>query len=208
LSLGITFPGRFQHFSVTFYAFPTFPYNINRISSVASKDSTAEFIQLLTSNQSRLFAYLLSLLGNRQQAEDVMQETNMILWRKASQFQLGTNFNAWMFKIAYYQVLDHRRKRNKQALFIQNDEFLAELADTAATTSDIMDRQQDALRLCLDKLPERQRDIVRRRYSDGESIKSVAQQIGVAASAVKQTLFRARVSLIDCVHHRLKEQII
>ena len=42
-----------------------------------------EFVQLLTSNQSRLYAYVLSLLGDRTQAEDVMQETNAVLWRKA-----------------------------------------------------------------------------------------------------------------------------
>ena len=48
-------------------------------------ETSAEFIQLLTSNQSRLFAYTLSMLGDRQQAHDVMQETNMILWRKADQ---------------------------------------------------------------------------------------------------------------------------
>ena len=174
---------------------------------MASKDPTVEFIQLLTTNQSRLFAYVVSLLGNRQQAEDVMQETNMVLWRKANQFRLGTNFSAWMLKVAYYQVLDHRRKRNKRALFIQNDKFLAELSEAASSSTYLIERQQDALHKCLNKLPERQRDMVSRRYSEGASIKSVAQQIGVAASAVKQALFRARTSLIECVHHRMKEQL-
>ncbi len=70
-------------------------------------ETSAEFIQLLTSNQSRLFAYTLSMLGDRQQAQDVMQETNMILWRKADQFRLGTNFGAWMLKVAYFQVVAH-----------------------------------------------------------------------------------------------------
>lgn len=174
---------------------------------MASKDPTAEFIQLLTSNQSRLFAYVLSLLGDRQQAEDVMQETNMVLWRKSDQFKLGTNFNAWMLKVAYYQVLDHRRRRNKRVLFIKNDEFLAELAEAASSSTDLIERQQDALHKCLDRLPDRQRDMVSRRYSEGASIKSVAQQIGIAATAVKQALFRARVSLIECVNHRMKEQL-
>jgi DNA-directed RNA polymerase specialized sigma24 family protein len=49
--------------------------------------------------------------------------------------------------------------------------------------------------------------MVSRRYSEGASIKSVAQQIGIAATAVKQALFRARVSLIECVNHRMKEQL-
>ena len=52
-----------------------------------------EFVQLLTTHQSRMFAYILSLLGNRTQAEDVMQETNAVLWRKAHEFKLGTNLS-------------------------------------------------------------------------------------------------------------------
>ncbi|MCB1121840.1 MAG: sigma-70 family RNA polymerase sigma factor, partial [Verrucomicrobiae bacterium] len=163
-------------------------------------------IQLLTSNQSRLYAYLFSLLGNRQQAEDVMQETNMILWRKAGQFELGTNFGAWMLKVAYYQVLAHRRKLNRQAIFIQNDEFLRELADEALKVTDLTERQQEALQVCLKRLPDRQRDLIRRRYSEGASIKSVARQLNIAASAVKQALFRARTNLIQCVQHRMNDQ--
>ena len=173
---------------------------------MASNDSTAEFIQLLTSHQSRLYAYALSLLGNRQQAQDVMQETNLVLWRKADQFQPGTNCAAWMMKVAYYQVLDHRRKLNKQAIFIGDDEFLDKLAEEASDSSEVMEEQRDALRACLEKLPDRQRDLVRRRYSEGASIKSVAQQIGSVASAVKQTLYRARTSLIDCARHHMREQ--
>ena len=173
-----------------------------------SNDPTAEFIKLLTKNQSRLFAYVLSLLGNRQQAEDVMQETNMILWRKADQFKLGTNFGAWMLKVAYYQVMDHRRKMNKLALFVDDENFLAEMAEEAATSTELTERQQEALHVCLKKLPTRQRDLVRMRYTEGASIKNVAQTIGSVATAVKQTLFRARTNLIQCVHHRMKEQVI
>jgi len=174
---------------------------------VPSKDPPAEFIQLLTTHQSRLFAYVLSLLGNRQHAEDVMQETNMILWRKSDQFQLGTNFGAWMLKVAYYQVMDHRRKRNKLALFVDDENFLAELAEEAAISTELTERQQEALQICLTKLPARQRDLVRLRYSEGASIQSVAERIGSAAAAVKQALFRARTNLIECVQHRMKAQL-
>ncbi len=173
---------------------------------MSEPEITPEFIALLTSNQSRLFAYVLSLLGDRQQAQDVMQETNIVLWRKAAQFKLGTNFGAWMLKVAYYQVMEHRRKMNKLALFVADDDFLAQLAEEAAGCSNRMEEQQAALQTCLQKLPDRQRDIVRRRYTEGASIKSVAEQLGIAASAIKQTLFRARTHLIACVRFRLKEE--
>lgn len=172
---------------------------------MATSETTPEFIALLTGNQSRLFAYVLSLVGDRQQAQDVMQETNIVLWRKASQFKLGTNFGAWMLKVAYYQVMEHRRKRNKLAMFVADDDFLTTLAEEAEESCEMLEQQQAALSNCLEKLPDRQRDIVRRRYTEGASIKAVAEQLGLAASAIKQTLFRARCSLIDCVRFRMKE---
>ena len=173
---------------------------------MSSNHPTAEFIQLITSNQSRLYAYTLSLLGDRQHAMDVMQETNLILWRKAEQFRPGTNFSAWMLKVAYLQILTHRRNYQKHEVFVDNA-FLERLAEHSAASIDSMDQQQTALYICLEKLPARQRDIVRRRYIEGASIKSVAAQLDIAASAIKQALFRARTSLIKCVQFRLKESV-
>ncbi|MEM9283359.1 MAG: sigma-70 family RNA polymerase sigma factor [Verrucomicrobiota bacterium] len=169
-------------------------------------EPSTEFIQLLTTHQSRLYAYALSLMGDRQQALEVMQETNLVMWRKRDQFQLGTNFGAWMLKIAYFQVLSHRRKLNRQAIFIEDESFLSELAVEVEESSAFIEEQQAALSLCITKLPERQRDLVRRRYSEGGSIRSVAEQTGSVASAVKQALFRARNNLIDCVRRQMKEQ--
>jgi len=120
---------------------------------------------------------------------------------------MGTNFAAWMMKIAYYQVLEHRRKLNRQAMFVLDEEFLSALAEEAKENTEHIEEQQIALQQCLARLPERQRDLVRRRYSEGYSIKAVAEQIGIAASAVKQTLFRARGKLIECVRFRMKEQL-
>ncbi len=131
----------------------------------------------------------------------------MILWRKSDQFKLGTNFGAWMLKVAYYQVMDHRRRLNKQALFVDDENFLAELAEEAAMSTELTERQQEALQVCMQKLPTRQRELVRLRYSEGASIKSVAERIGSAAAAVKQALFRARTNLISCAQHRMKEQL-
>ena len=112
-----------------------------------------------------------------------------------------------MLKVAYYQFMDHRRRLNKQALFVDDENFLAELAEEAAMSTELTERQQEALQVCMQKLPTRQRELVRLRYSEGASIKSVAERIGSAAAAVKQALFRARTNLISCVQHRMKEQL-
>lgn len=68
-------------------------------------DSELQFATLLTSHQGRLFAYVLSLVGDADQACDVMQETNAVLWQKSAEFEIGTSFAAWMMKTAFYQVM-------------------------------------------------------------------------------------------------------
>ena len=59
-----------------------------------------------------------------------MQETNAVLWRKAHEFKLGTNFGAWMLRVAYFQVMAHRRKITRDRL-VFDDDFLADIADDA-----------------------------------------------------------------------------
>ncbi len=61
-------------------------------------NSELQFVQLLTSHQARLYAYVLSLVADADQANDIMQETNTVLWVKSSDFEIGTNFSAWMRK--------------------------------------------------------------------------------------------------------------
>src|SRR5438067_3592271 len=69
-----------------------------------------ERLAMLMSHQRRLFQYILSLLPNLQDAEDVLQETNLVVWRKFAQFQSGTSFFAWAARVAQLEVMKHRKK--------------------------------------------------------------------------------------------------
>ena len=166
-----------------------------------------EFVQLLTSHQSRLYAYVLSLLGNRTQAEDVMQETNAVLWRKAHDFKLGTNFGAWMLKVAYFQVMAHRRKLNRDRL-VFDDEFIQDIAEEAEQQCEWQEEKQRLLNDCIEKLNERQQDLIRCRYTEGATLKSIASQSGQSENTIKQALFRARAALIECVKRQSPEEAV
>lgn len=166
-----------------------------------------EFVQLLTSHQSRLYAYVLSLLGDRTQAEDVLQETNAVLWRKASEFRLGTNFGAWMLKVAYFQVMAHRRRLTRDRLIFDND-FVQDMAEGAEKQGERQGENQLRLGDCIRKLTERYQELIRRRYTDGATLKSIAAQSGQSENSIKQALFRARTALIECVKgHRQEEAL-
>lgn len=167
---------------------------------------TTQFIQLLTAHQSRLYAYVLSLVLDQNEADDVLQQTNSILWQKASDFEIGTNFVAWSFRIAYYQVLAHRKGKQRDRLIFDED-LLSEISATATQCDESFETRQRLLRVCLAKLSERHRDFVRRRYSTGSSLQSIADDTDTAVNNVKQILFRARAVLTKCVNKNIPENM-
>lgn len=164
--------------------------------------ATAEFIQLLTTNQSRVYAYILSLVFDRDQANDVLQQTNAILWEKAEAFELGTNFIAWSFRIAYFQVLAHRKKIQRDRL-VFDDNLIRDLAEVSGQYDETFERRQKLMRNCLEGLNDRQRDLIRRRYSVGANVAKIATEVDFSVNAIKQALFRARRNLIECVSANL-----
>jgi RNA polymerase sigma-70 factor (ECF subfamily) len=78
-------------------------------------------VQLMTEHQGRLYAYILSLLGNPDQANDVLQDTNVVLWRSIGEFRVGSNFKAWAFRIAHFQVMACRQRQIRERLFFDDD---------------------------------------------------------------------------------------
>ena len=156
-------------------------------------------MQLLTSSQSRIYAYILSLVLHPDQADDILQKTNLVLWQKEDEFDLQGNFIAWSFRIAYYQVLAHRKHQQRDRL-VFDDEMLNDLAEVASDVDETYECRQRLLRQCLDKLNGRQRDILHHRYQAGSTLQQIATDTHQEVNAVKQILFRTRHALIQCVN--------
>ena len=92
-----------------------------------------EFVRLLAQNQRRLFIYVHTLVPHHADAEEVLQNTNLVLWREFGTFQPGTNFAAWSCRVALNQVLAWRKKRQRDRLQF-SDEFLTTVADEVQST--------------------------------------------------------------------------
>lgn len=169
------------------------------------QNSPAETIRQISLHQASLLAYILTLHPDRSEAQDILQETNVVLWEKIGEFRQGTNFKAWAFRIAYLQTLAHfkRVKRNNWLGF--STELVETLADEAESTLADFERRQSALRICIEKLPEKDREIVRAHYESGQPLAEVSNQIGRSVGALKQVLFRVRRALRTCVESRLAE---
>ncbi len=170
------------------------------------KESPAseQCIRLMTEHQSRLFGYLVTLLGNVHDARDVLQETNLVVWRKFEDYEAGTDFGAWARKCAYFQALAYLRDRKRdQHLF--DEELLAQIAEEPEPVAGPEERQL-ALRDCLAQLPDEQRQLISQRYTLGDAIRNLADQAGRSESAIKMKLMRIRQVLLKCVETKLAEQ--
>jgi RNA polymerase sigma-70 factor (ECF subfamily) len=163
-------------------------------------DTQAEFVQLLTSAQPRLFSYIATLMGNVHDASNVLQETNVALWAKAGDFKPGSNFLAWSREVAYYKALSYVRDQKRDRLIVNHD-LVEEIF--ARHESRDEDERRIALRHCLAQLDSRQRDLLRRRYTDGDSMDQLARRQNRSVAAVKMALKRVRGFLLGCINRRV-----
>lgn len=161
-------------------------------------DRRDEFVRLMTEHQGRLFGYIFSLLGDPDAANDVLQETNVVLWRDSGEFRPGSNFKAWSFRVAHFQVMAWRQRQIRDRLVFEDD-MLEVLAFAARDADEAFDARQQRLTGCLEKLTPVHREMIRLRYAEGTALQAIAESRGMTANAVMQALFRIRQSLMHCV---------
>lgn len=158
-----------------------------------------DFASQITARQQRLYGYIHSLLDNSAAAWDVLQETNIVLWRKQAEFRPGTNFEAWAFTVARFQVMAWLRDRNREPLDLMTPELCELIAPEVEMEAARFDQRLSALQKCREQLPERGRRIVELYYERGRSVKQVGEDLKMGVEAVKQALFRLRRTLQDCI---------
>src|SRR3954468_20850609 len=78
------------------------------------------FLKLFLAHERRIFGFLLALVPDWSDAEDLLQETSVVMWRKLYNFEPGTDFAAWALSIARYQVLDHRKRRKRDRVLFSD----------------------------------------------------------------------------------------
>lgn len=157
-----------------------------------------EFVQLFTRTQRRLYLTILAQVPRPDDAEEILQNANVIIWSKYHQFEAGTNFFAWAARIAKYEVLKYRQKHARDRLQF-SEEFVKSVAIEMANDSSQLDQRRHALARCLNKLRPNDQELIRMRYSDGARGKTVARRTGRPVNSVYQSLGRIRRALLDCV---------
>ncbi len=162
-----------------------------------------ETIRLISSHQPALLAYILILHPNHNDAQDILQETNVVLWQKMDDFQPGSNFKAWSFRVAYLQTLAFFGRKKRGNMLGLSPELLATIANQTTPMMDDFEERHRALRKCLDKLPEDDRMILLSHYQSDKPLAELSEQVGRSVGALKQVLSRIRRALRRCVELQL-----
>jgi len=165
---------------------------------MSDSSKTNEFLRLLMANQKRIYAFILAMVPNHQDADDLFQETVLLMWSKFDSFAADTSFVAWGCTIARYQILNVRKRHSVRS--IRFSEAALELLNRESDPFlEQMDSRLQALRTCIGKLPRDDHELICRRYRDETSIKSIAEQMGRSVQSVYRRIARIHDALLRCV---------
>jgi RNA polymerase sigma-70 factor, ECF subfamily len=170
-----------------------------------SAAATERFLKLFLENERHLYAFIVCILPSLADADDILQETSLILWKKIHEFQMGTDFLAWACRIAQFRVLQFYEKQGRSRVRF-DAQALEAVAAEAIDQGPLQEARHQALARCLESLKQRDRDLLQRRYSDGSSPRQIAVQVGRSIDAVYKALSRIHDSLMQCIQQKLAKE--
>lgn len=166
---------------------------------------TEHFVGLLGQVQLRLQAYVMMLLPNWADADDVLQNTNIALWRRFEDYDPSMPFLPWARGVALIEVKRFRQTKGRDRLTF-SEAMLDAIDETIADESDRLSQERSALSVCMNRLSNRDRFLVERVYCGGEKVAEIAANEGGSVGSLYVRLHRIRRSLLRCITRRLDEE--
>lgn len=160
------------------------------------------FAELLIAHQSRLHAFVFAQVLDPNRAVDVLQETNRALLESAPAFRSGRDFLPWAFTYARNQVRAERARRGRDRWVLEED-VEQTVAEHMGRRVGELSRPQVALAECLERLGGPDRELLDRRYGDGQSIEDLSRTSGKSSSSISTHLHRLRAVLAECIRGRM-----
>lgn len=154
-------------------------------------------------------AFITARIDDPFEAQDIAQETFLIAFRKLPDIDQSRPLRPWLCTIAANLIRNHRRKRRANPVGGSNDAILelldAEIETLPQAWSD--SAIGDALKICLTKLEETGRDLIRLRYEEGMGIAEIRRSFGGKHSTMTMKLHRLRDQLRGCIENRMKQEV-
>lgn len=161
------------------------------------------FHELFLRHQREVFAYIVSLVPDRNDAEDIFQETSLRLFEKAEEFDSSRKFFPWACGFALNEVRRFRRAHHREKW--QFDDTLFEsLADVQVRAAEAIQARLDLLTSCMAELPQEKRDLLLQCYGCRETLNDLASQFQIEPQTLRKRLERIRKTLFECMEKGTK----
>ena len=157
-----------------------------------------QFTRLFLSSEREIFRYVAAIVPDLHDAQDIVQETAVALWKKIDQYDTAEPFLPWACRFAVFEARNYARKSSRWRAFL-NDSLAETLVRRMDELTDDLDQRAEHLNGCVEKLPHSQQQIIRRYYYDRDSVQTVAESTGRSIEAIYKTLQRIRKALMACI---------
>lgn len=171
----------------------------NEESSLSDQEIEAKIMCI----QGDLRGYIISISGDSNDCDDILQETNLFLWNSRFEFKAGTTFKAWAFKVAYFKTMANRRDRVRRGEVVFSEEISQRISTEAALHFGSRPDQITALRHCLGKLTTDEMRLIELKYQQKKSLSSFALEVGKSFDSIHKNISRIRLKLRSCIDNYL-----
>ena len=163
-----------------------------------------KFMSLLVPNQKQIHAFILYLVPNRTDADDILQDTLSEMWNKFQEYRDGTNFVSWGLTIAKYKVYTFMRKNTRYHHL--SHETLELLQNEVQSNQGLgfLQERIEVLKKCIAKLSGKEKKILRLRYERNLTFDGIAEQFGISMQAAYKAMSRIHAALAKCVQLTLR----
>lgn len=165
-----------------------------------------EFIELVREHQASLRAFVRLLGVERDWVDDVAQETFLVAHRRLADYDRTRSFARWLRGIARNIAANEKRKDARRCRLL-NTHLTDVLMDRPAGDEEVPETAElvRAMNQCLEELPERSREILRRRYAGQENATALSRQLRMSPESVRQMLMKVRTMLQNCIQGKIGE---
>ena len=170
-----------------------------------SLEISPDFLQHLTQYQLAIRGYIRGSIANQFDADDVFQKTNIILCRKADEWNREIPFLKWAFAVARYEVMGHYRDQSREKLVFNETVMELVMKDCEEVAPTVSQRAKQ-LKGCLAELSDENRFILRARYGTDQNLEQISKQVGRSVNGVKSLLKRLRKKIDGCINEKMEAQ--
>lgn len=179
------------------------------INLIIDGDTNA-FTVLVNRYKDLVYTLTLRMMKNREEAEEVAQDTFIKAYKSLSKFKGDSKFSTWIYKIAYHTSLDRLKKNRKHFNDVPIDEFTEHQIKTIDNALFKLEKEEQskAIQNCIALLPSEDSFLLTLYYFDDMTLDEIAKTVNLKTNNIKVKIHRSRKKLATVLKRHLEPEII